>query len=77
MRNRKSWIKKARRLSLTVARERKPNEEKREIIQWIADLLSEKEVKDVKIPKIEREVTFKIGENDYSITLICHRPNKK
>ena len=61
-------------------RERKPNEEKREIIQWIADLLGEKEVKDVKdvkIPKVEREVTFKIGENDYSITLICHRPNKK
>jgi len=61
----------------SVARERKPNEEKREIIQWIADLLGEKEVKDVKIPKVEREVTFKIGENDYSITLICHRPNKK
>ena len=61
----------------TKPRERKPNEEKREIVQWIAELLNEKEVKDVKIPKVEREVTFKIGENDYSITLICHRPNKK
>lgn len=61
----------------SVARERKPNEEKREIIQWLADAIGEKEVKDLKIAKVEREITFKIGENDYSVTLICHRPTKK
>lgn len=64
----------------TKPRERKPNEEKREIIQKIADFLGnfgEDCAKTVKIANIEREITFKIGENDYSLVLTLHRKPKK
>lgn len=49
-------------------RERKPNEEKREIIARIAKLFPTAE-----ITNIEREITFNVGENSYSVTLTCHR----
>lgn len=67
----------------TKPRERKPNEEKREIIQKIADFFGksvnfgEDCAETVKIVNVEREITFKIGENDYSLTLTCHRKPKK
>lgn len=63
-------------------RERKPNEEKSAIIQKLAENLQEWEIfgedfaKSVQIVKKEREITFKVGENDYSLTLICHRKPK-
>ena len=58
-------------------RERKPDLEKRQIIEEIADFLSEKDGFDVSIIKKEREISLIIGSNDYSITLIKHRPPKK
>lgn len=67
----------------TKPRERKPNEEKREIIQKIADFFGknanfgENCPETVKITNIEREIAFKIGENDYSLVLTLHRKPKK
>lgn len=64
----------------TKPRERKPNEEKREIIQDLNDCLvnnCQNYINLVEIVNIEREITFKIGENDYSLTLTLHRKPKK
>ena len=64
-------------------RERKPNDEKREIIKYLAyslgecDKFDENYAETVKIANIEREITFKIGENDYSLVLTLHRKPKK
>ena len=64
----------------TKPRERKPNEEKRTIIQDLNDFLvnnCQNYINSVEIANIEREITFKIGENDYSLTLTLHRKPKK
>ena len=62
-------------------RERKPNEEKRTILTWLDDLfktlLVDGMVSDVEIANVEREITFKIGENAYSLTLTLHRKPKR
>ena len=64
-------------------RERKPNEEKREIIKYLAyslgecDKFSENFAESVETVNVEREITFKIGENAYSLTLTLHRKPKK
>lgn len=64
----------------TKPRERKPNDEKREIIQDLNDFLvnnCQDYINLVEIVNVEREITFKIGENAYSLTLTCHRKPKK
>ena len=64
----------------TKPRERKPNDEKRTIIQDLNDFLvnsCQDYINLVEIANIEREITFKIGENAYSLTLTCHRKPKK
>ena len=64
----------------TKPRERKPNDEKRTIIQDLNDFLvnnCQDYINLVEIVNIEREITFKIGENAYSLTLTCHRKPKK
>lgn len=58
-------------------RERKIDEEKQEIITKIADFLSNFDNFDVSIIKKEREISLIVGSNNYSITLIKHRPPKK
>ena len=68
-------------------RERKPNEEKRSLIEQIASAMGSFHHMDeenpasgvdlVEIVNPEREITFKIGENCYSLTLTCHRKPKK
>lgn len=64
-------------------RERKPNEEKREIIKYLAyslgecDKFGENFAESVETMNVEREITFKIGENAYSLTLTLHRKPKK
>lgn len=60
-----------------VKRERKPDDEKAEIIAKIADFLGKIDGFDVEIIKNEREISLLVGENDYSITLTKHRPPKK
>ena len=63
-------------------RERKPNEEKRDLIAYVAhamgecDHFDENFAQTVEIVNIEREITFKVGENCYSLTLTCHRKPK-
>ena len=64
----------------TKPRERKPNDEKRTIIQDLNDFLvnnCQNYINSVEIANIEREITSKIGETDYSFTLTCHRKPKK
>ena len=64
----------------TKPRERKPNDEKREIIQDLNGFLvnhCQDYINLVEIVNVEREITFKIGENAYSLTLTCHRKPKK
>lgn len=56
-------------------RERKPNEEKRELISMLAEALSEME--GMKVSNPERQIDFTVGENEYSIQLICHRKKKE
>lgn len=60
-----------------VKRERKPDEEKADIIAQIADFLKTIDGYDVDIIKGEREISLIVGANDYSITLTKHRPPKK
>lgn len=60
-----------------VKRERKPDEEKADIITQIADFLKTIDGYDVDIIKGEREISLIVGTNDYSLTLTKHRPPKK
>lgn len=57
-------------------RERKQDEEKREIIATFAELAQDK-YDFFQILNPEREISFKIGENLYSLTLTRHRSPKK
>lgn len=58
-------------------RERKPDDEKAEIIAKIAEFLTENSDYCVEIVKKEREISLKVGENEYSISLVKHRAPKK
>lgn len=65
-------------------RERKPNEEKRAIVESIAEVMQEWEnlksfstdFGNVKIINPERQIDFHVGGNHYSVTLTLHRPPK-
>ncbi|MDD4849005.1 MAG: hypothetical protein PHR53_09645 [Bacteroidales bacterium] len=66
---------------------RKPNDEKRDIINKISGSMYSfhqydegtpaEFVENIEIVNAEREITFTIGENEYSLTLTCHRKPKK
>ena len=65
-------------------RERKPDEVKREIIEVIAQNLDRccfgedlHTVKDVNILKPEKEITFTVDGDEYSVTLTKHRKPKR
>lgn len=64
-------------------RERKQDEEKRDLIAYVAhamgecDHFDENFAQTVEILNAEREISFKIGENLYSLTLTRHRSPKK
>jgi len=60
-------------------REKKIDEEKVEIIQTIAQNLdrTEFETTNIQIKNIQREITFTVGENNYSVTLTKHRKPKQ
>lgn len=64
-------------------RERKPDDVKREIIETIAQNLDRccfgeelSTVTDVVVLKPEKEITFKVGDDEYSVTLTKHRKPK-
>ena len=62
-------------------RERKVDEEKVSIIELVFDLLDNSfhlpTLNNVAIVNPQREITFKVGQNEYSLTLTKHRPPKK
>lgn len=65
-------------------RERKPDEVKREIISTIAQNLDRAvfenisdEIQNIKITKAEREISFSVGSDEYTVTLVKHRPKKE
>lgn len=57
-------------------RSRNPDTEKREILAEFAEL-AQNRFDSFQIVNPEREFSFKIGENCYSVTLIRHRSPKK
>ncbi len=60
-----------------VKRERKPNEEKRSLMENLAKFLTENGMADVVISNPEKTIDFGVGENRYSFTLTCHRKPKE
>lgn len=62
-------------------RERKPNEGKRKVIDWMRVLFEGMElngnVQGVAVANPEREITFTMGGKSYSLTLTEHRPPKE
>ena len=62
-------------------REIKLDEEKVSIIELVFDLLDNSfhlpTLNNVAIVNPQREITFKVGQNEYSLTLTKHRPPKK
>ena len=61
-------------------KKRKENPIKSSIISEIAQFLTEKSknsCENVNITNAERQIAFKIGENDYEITLVQKRKSKK
>ena len=54
-------------------RERKPNEDKRELIQIIADALAKYAPN---VSNVERQIDFEFNGTQYSITLTAHRKPK-
>lgn len=58
-------------------RPRKENATKREIIGDIYYALLEKGYEYLTIVKAEKEITFEMGGDNYSISLVCHRKPKK
>lgn len=74
---------KRKRVYTFTKRERKPDDVKREIIATIANNLDRCCFGDdldtchlIHVVKPEKEITFKVGEDDYSITLTKHRKPK-
>lgn len=61
-----------------VKRERKPNAEKREIIEDICGFIAQhcEYASETSIVNPERQIDFTVGGNHYSITLTCHRKPK-
>ena len=67
-------------------REKKIDQEKVAILNWIEGALvgrhslideDEWDFSEVKKPNPQKEITFRVGENEYSLTLTKHRPPKK
>lgn len=67
-------------------REKKIDQEKVAILNWIEGALvgrhslideDEWDFAEVEKPNPQKEITFRVGENEYSLTLTKHRPPKK
>jgi len=54
---------------------RKPNEEKRMVIEWLRAML-EANAEQVEVTNPEQKVDFHIGGNYYTVQLTLHRPPK-
>lgn len=61
----------------TVTRERKPDEDKRTIIELLFDTLCDEETfENVEIANKEKIITFNYNGNSYKLDLVKHRKNK-
>ena len=58
-------------------RERKPNEEKGELIANLFDYITSLGLENPKITNKERQIAFSVGENDYELTLVQKRKKKE
>lgn len=58
-------------------RERKPDNEKRNIIQKLKEYITNGFNTNAVISNLERQIDFTIETNEYSITLTKHRPPKE
>ena len=57
-------------------KERKPNEDKRTLIDIVFKAIAEEIDADAKVTNIEKFVNFNYNGNNYDFSLICHRPKK-
>lgn len=64
---------------ITVTVQRKKDEAKRTLIETLYNSLTDGNLllSDLRIANPEREITFKFGKEDFSLTLVRHRPKKK
>lgn len=60
-----------------VVKKRKENPTKASVIAEISQFLKENGYENVEITNVERQIAFKIGENDFELTLVQKRKPKK
>ena len=60
-----------------VVKKRKENPTKASVIAEISQFLKENGYENVEITNAERQIAFKIGENDFELTLVQKRKPKK
>ena len=59
-------------------RERKPNETKRKIIEFLFKVINAETLfENATVSNVERQIDFSINEKSYSLTLTEHRPKKE
>lgn len=59
-------------------RERKPNETKRKIIEFLFKIINAETLfENATISNVERQIDFSVNEKSYSLTLTEHRPKKE
>ena len=58
-------------------KERKPNEDKRNIISILFSTIASAVDENAKVTNIEKYINFEYNGNNYDVSLICHRPTKK
>lgn len=56
---------------------REKDEEKVAFISALAEILPQLNVEEIKIENVQKEISFTIGDNHYSLSLIKHRPPKE
>lgn len=57
-------------------KERKPNEDKRRIIELLRVAIADGIDENATVTNIEKFINFNYNGNNYDISLICHRPKK-
>jgi len=59
-------------------RERKPNETKRKIIEFLFKVINAETLfENATVSNVERQIDFSVNEKSYSLTLTEHRPKKE
>lgn len=59
-------------------RERKPNDTKRKIIEFLFKIINAETLfENATVSNVERQIDFSVNEKNYSLTLTEHRPKKE